>query len=171
MIRFHSAATSAAALALSAGIASAHVTLEQAKAPADSFYKAVLRVPHGCEGSATTKIRVQIPPGIRRAKPMPKPGWELATVIEKLPEPYDWYGTMITEDVREIEWSGGNLPDAFYDEFVFQVRLPDQAGSVISFPVIQVCEKGTHRWIEIPEPGRSVDDYEEPAAQLTLTPK
>jgi periplasmic copper chaperone A len=116
MIRLSLAATAAAALALLSGIASAHVTLEASMAPADSTYKAVLRVGHGCDGAATTKIRVQVPLGVRQAKPMPKPGWELTTVIEKLPEPYDWYGTTITEEVREIEWSGGKLPDAFYDD-------------------------------------------------------
>jgi uncharacterized protein YcnI len=171
MIRLPLAATAAAAIALLSGIASAHVTLEASTAPADSAYKAVLRVGHGCDGAATTKIRVQVPPGVRQAKPMPKPGWNLTTVIEKLAEPYDWYGTTITEEVREIEWSGGKLPDAFYDEFVFRVRLPDGAGAVISFPVVQECETGVHRWIEIPEAGKSADDYEEPAPQLTLTPK
>lgn len=171
MIRLSLAASSAAAIALLAGLASAHVTFEAAKAPAGSTYRAVLRVGHGCDGAATTKIRVQIPLGVRQTKPMPKAGWELTTVVEKLPEPYDWYGTKITEDVREIVWAGGKLPDAFYDEFIFRAKLPDEVGTIVSFPVIQECEKGVHRWIEIPEPGKSADDYAEPAPQLTLTPK
>ena len=172
MIRLSLAASSAAAIALLAGLASAHVTLEAAKAPADSVYKAVLRVGHGCDdGSATIKIRVQIPLGMRQAKPMPKPGWELTTVVEKLPEPYDSHGTKITEDVREIVWAGGKLPDAFYDEFIFRGKLPNEPGTVVSFPVIQECETGVHRWIEIPEPGKSADDYAEPAPQVTLAPK
>jgi uncharacterized protein YcnI len=171
MIRLSFAAATVAAFTVLAGIASGHVSLEAETAPAGSTYKAVLRVGHGCDGAATTKIRVQIPLGVRQAKPMPKPGWELTTAIETLAEPYDWYGTTITEEVREIAWSGGKLPDAFYDEFVFRARLPDEAGAVISFPVIQECETGMHRWIEIPEPGKSADDYEEPAPQVTLTPK
>jgi len=32
--------------------ASAHITLEQQQAPVASSYKAVMRVPHGCEGAA-----------------------------------------------------------------------------------------------------------------------
>jgi uncharacterized protein YcnI len=171
MNHVYRAAALAALLTALGGTAGAHVTLEASTAPANSTYKAVLRVGHGCDGAATTKIRVRVPLGVRQAKPMPKPGWELKTAIEKLPEPYDWYGTMITEEVREIEWSGGKLPDAFYDEFVFRARLPDEAGAVISFPVVQECETGVHRWIEIPEPGKTADDYEEPAPQLTLTPK
>jgi periplasmic copper chaperone A len=54
---------------------------------------------------------------------------------------------------------------------VFRARLPEgAAGSVVRFPVVQECEAGVHRWIEIPEPGRSADDYEEPAPGVTLTP-
>jgi uncharacterized protein YcnI len=165
------AALAAAALLAAPAAASAHVTLEKTKAPAASFYKAVLRVGHGCEGAATVAISVQIPDGVMQAKPMPKAGWEVKTVVQKLATPYDWYGTLITEDVREISWSGGNLPDAFYDEFVFRARLPDQAGAVIHFPVVQECTEGTHRWIEIPAPGKSADDYEEPAPAVTLGEK
>ena len=45
----------ALALALAATAAEAHVTLETGDAPVGSTYKAVLRVPHGCEGKATVK--------------------------------------------------------------------------------------------------------------------
>jgi uncharacterized protein YcnI len=167
---FVAAALAAAVLGATAPAALAHVTLESSEAPASSFYKAVLRVGHGCDGSPTVAIRVQIPDGFLQAKPMPKPDWKLETVVKKLDQPYDWYGTMITEDVREIVWSGGNLPDAFYDEFVFRAKLPDKVGETIYIPVIQECESGVHRWIEIPAAGKSADDYEEPAPGLTLTP-
>ena len=43
--------------------AAAHVTLENREAPVGAGYKAVLRVPHGCEGTATTALRVRIPEG------------------------------------------------------------------------------------------------------------
>ena len=42
----------------------AHITLEQREAPAGSTYKAVMRVGHGCEGSPTIAVRVQIPDGV-----------------------------------------------------------------------------------------------------------
>jgi len=101
---------------------------------------------------------------------MPKPGWELATTIEPYAEPVPYYDQTLTEGVREIAWTGGNLPDAWYDEFVFRVRLPDgEPGRTIYFPVVQECETGVHRWIEIPEPGRSADDYKEPAPGVTFT--
>ena len=41
--------------ALVSGPAFAHVTLETSQAIAGSTYKAVVRVPHGCDGAATTR--------------------------------------------------------------------------------------------------------------------
>jgi uncharacterized protein YcnI len=37
--------------------------------------------------------------------------------------------------------------------------------------VVQECEKGFHRWIEVPEDGKSRRDYNEPAPELKLLPK
>ena len=116
-------AVSCVTLAGLAGSAAAHVTLEQGEAAADSTYKAVLRVGHGCEGAATNVLRVQIPEGLIVAKPMPKPGWQVELKEGDYAKSYDYYGTPVTKGVKEIAWTGGNLPDNFYDEFVFRVRV------------------------------------------------
>ena len=100
--------------------AAAHVTLENREAPVGAGYKAVLRVPHGCEGTATTALRVRIPEGVIGVKPMPKPGWTLTTVTGKYAKTYELFHAKLSEGVTEIAWSGGKLPDAQYDEFVFQ---------------------------------------------------
>ena len=68
------------AVLLFATPAYAHVTLEGRQAAIGTWYKAVFAVPHGCAGSATTKIRVQIPDGVIDVKPMPKPGWNVEVV-------------------------------------------------------------------------------------------
>lgn len=153
--------------------AAAHITLETREAPVGASYKAVLRVPHGCEGAATTSLRVRVPDGFIRAKPMPKPGWTLNTVTGKYPKTYELFHAKISEGVTEISWSGNKLPDAQYDEFVFQGNLADdlEPGKVLYFPVVQECEKGVHRWIEIPADGKSAGDYPEPAPGLKLLPK
>jgi uncharacterized protein YcnI len=46
------AALGVAGALASATIAFAHITLETQQAPVGASYKAVLRVPHGCDGSA-----------------------------------------------------------------------------------------------------------------------
>ena len=156
-----------------AGSALAHATLETASAPANSTYKAVIRIGHGCEGKPTQAVRVRIPEGVIVAKPMPKAGWQLATVKGAYGKSYDYYGTPLAEGVTEIAWTGGDLPDDWYDEFVFRARLTDfPPGTVVYFPVVQECADGAaHRWIEIPEAGKSADDYEAPAPGVTITAK
>lgn len=164
--------SAALAAALFPLAASAHVTLETQSAAAGSTYKAVLRVGHGCDGSPTTAIRVRIPEGMIAVKPMPKPGWELATREAPYATPVKYFESTLTQGVTEIAWTGGSLPDAWYDEFVFRGRLPDQpAGGMVWFPVVQECASGANRWIEIPAAGRSADDYELPAAGLKLLAK
>jgi uncharacterized protein YcnI len=160
-----------AAALLSATAVHAHVTLENQQATAGSTYKAVLRIGHGCEGSPTIRIRVRMPEGVIAVKPQPKPGWDLTTTVGKLPQPYDaGHGRILTEGVTEVSWSGGKLPDDHYDEFAIRMQLPRQPGT-LWFPIVQDCEKGVHRWIEIPAAGKSMDDYKEPAARLTVTPR
>jgi periplasmic copper chaperone A len=162
----------ASLLTATSTVSFAHVTLETQQASPGSIYKAVLRVPHGCKGSATTRIRVQIPEGVIAVKPMPKPGWSLETTKGALGKTYDYYGTATSQGVKEISWSGGKLPDEFYDEFVFRAFLTkDLPGETLYFPVVQDCEAGVDRWIEIPAAGKSADDYETPAPGVKLVPK
>src|ERR1043165_3515302 len=111
------------AAATSASPAGAHITLENRQASPGSYYKAVFAVPHGCAGSPTVKIRVQIPEGVIAVKPMPKPGWTLETVKARYPTPYQLHGASITEGVRDVMWRGGKLADDNYDEFVLATFL------------------------------------------------
>ena len=162
----------AAALTVSmAGQAVAHITLAQTEAAAGSTYKGVLQVGHGCEGAPTTSVRIQIPDGVIAVKPMPKQGWELKTKIESYDNPVQHFDQTLTEGVREIAWTGGNLPDEWYDEFVFRATLPDaEPGSVIRFPVVQDCGQKVIRWIEVPAEGQDAHELPEPAPALTITP-
>src|SRR5687768_1749463 len=52
-----------------------HVTIDPKEAPPGSYAKLTFRVPHGCAGSATTKVRVLIPEGVTSVKPQVHPGW------------------------------------------------------------------------------------------------
>jgi len=148
----------------------AHVTLEAAKAPSGSTYKATFSMSHGCDGSPTVRLRIRIPDGVTSIKPQPKPGWELTTIKEKRDKPTAGdHGATITEAIREVAWSGGRLLDEHFDQFAMQMKLPDAPNTTIYFPVVQECEKGVNRWIEIPEPGKSAHDYKQPAPALRLT--
>lgn len=155
--------------------ASAHVTLESRQATIGAGYKAVFAVPHGCAGSATTKIRVQIPEGVIAVKPMPKAGWNVEVIKGKYAAEYDFHGTKFSEGVKEVVWSGGKLPDDYYDEFVVSTFLTStlKPDTMLYFPTVQECEQGISRWIEIPEGDHAAHAHESkwPAPGVKLMPK
>lgn len=134
----------------------AHVHLAPQEAPAGATLKVVLAVPHGCEGAATTGITVTIPEGFAMVKPMPKPGWTLAT---------DTGETGVTA----VTWQGGNLPDAHFDEFTLRGRVGDLApGTVLAFPVAQTCTEGATDWNETAAPGDDPHALAHPAPLLKV---
>ena len=157
-----------AALALLLSTAAqAHVTLETTSAASGSYYKAVLKVGHGCAGSPTTGISVELPAGTQLARPMPKAGWQVQ-VSKSAVKPFDNHGSVVKEDVSRISWTGGNLPGDFYDEFVFQTRIAAQPGKLY-FKVTQQCAQGSNNWVEIPADGQDAHSLKFPAAVLQVT--
>lgn len=164
-------ALAAAVSAVVSSPALAHVTLETSEAALGSTYKAVFRVPHGCEGAPTIAVRVQIPEGVISVKPMPKAGWTLEKVKGKYAKTYDYYGTPLSEGVKEIVWKGGSLADDEYDEFILRGSVAGdfKVGETLYFPVVQECPDGkAERWIEIPAAGQSSDDLELPAPGIKI---
>ena len=138
-----------------------HVSLAEKSAPAGSSYKAVFQVGHGCQGSATTGISVQIPAG-----------WTLTTQLAKLAKPYDNHGTPVTQDVALVSWAAASreaaLQDAHFDEFMLRGKLPEAAGP-LWFKVLQTCENGSNDWSEVPASGTSAKGLKSPAVLLDVT--
>lgn len=158
-------------LAISA--ASAHVTLEPRQASVAGYAKLVFAVPHGCDGSATTKVRVQIPEGVIAVKPMPKPGWSLDTIKGSYVADYELHGKKISAGVKEVVWSGGKLLDDNFDEFAVAAYLTAglKPNSTMYFPVVQECEHGVNHWSDIPQQGQRDHGHTKfPAPGLKLTP-
>lgn len=163
-----------AAAILVAGPAFSHITLEVPQATIAGSYKAVLRVPHGCKGSATTAIRVQIPEGMIGVKPQPKAGWTLHIVKGKYAKPHKLYSSTVDSGVQEISWTGGSLPDEDYDEFTFMSYLSGDlpAGGTLYLPVVQECGTDVTRWIDKPSGGKAAGHHEgTPAPTIKLLPK
>ncbi len=146
--------------------ASAHATLEQKEVKAGETVKITLRVPHGCEGEATHTVHIVLPEGFYAAKPMPKAGWELTTATGAYATPYNNHGREMTEGLREVTWSGGDLPDAWYDEFSVRGTFgPDVApGTLLYFPAVQTCANGTADWTDT----SGSHDVPNPAPKVTV---
>ena len=165
----HRLASLALLAELAAAPAAAHVTLDHAEAPAGSYVRLAIRVPHGCAGAATTGIRLAVPEGLTSVRPAPKPGWAL-TIVPGEPAPGRGEHGGPASTVKEIAWRGGPLPDDQFDEFLLMARTPDRPGEALWFPFVQECEGGAvTRWIERREAGQPIPRW--PAYRLRLTPK
>jgi uncharacterized protein YcnI len=87
MIRLSSYLLVVAALAVAP--AGAHITLQSREASIGTAYKAVFVVPHGCAGSPTIKLHVQIPDGVIALEAQPTAGWNVETTKGKYADAYD----------------------------------------------------------------------------------
>jgi periplasmic copper chaperone A len=144
----------AAALTFStAGAAQAHVSLTPQSTAAGAYQVLRFGVGHGCDGQATTALRIEIPDGVASARPQPKPGWTLQ--IER--------GE--AEHVRAITWRGALQADQF-DEFLIQVHLPAAAGP-LAFPAVQSCGTAEVRWTEPAADASGKSSRPAPAIMLT----
>lgn len=167
------AVCAAAMICAATAVAQAHVVLDIREAVAGSYFKSAFRVGHGCSGSGTVSITVTLPMGTMSVRPQFKPGWRIEIEREPLAEPMQGYhGKVITDRIARVTWTGGLLPDAYFDEFGLQMKLPASApGDVLHFPVLQKCEQGARDWAEIPPPGKTSRDMTSPAPALRLLPK
>jgi periplasmic copper chaperone A len=149
----------AAALALTATPAWAHVVAIPGEGPASGFHYFQLEVGHGCEDSPTTALSVRMPEGVGSVTPEEEPGWEVSTSGSE-------------DDVSGVTWTATGAPlDAHHLAlFGMSVQLPDgDVGETVYFPTVQRCEEGATRWIEIPAEGETADDLESPAPAIVLT--
>jgi uncharacterized protein YcnI len=124
------------------------------------------RVPHGCEGAATDAIEVQIPEGIIGVTPEAVPGWTVETESVET-EPYELYGSTLTERVSVVRWSGGTLPDHQFLDFGMSAIFPENP-TELTFPIVQHCGADELAWIELPEAGQDPEELEHPAPTLTV---
>ena len=127
-------------------------------------FKAVVVIPHGCDGSATTAVTIHMPTGIVAVKPQPKAAWRIRKTEQTYAQPYDYFGRALTSGVKSLTWHG-RLADDEYDEFVFQAyasAIPSGADKVF-FKLEQQCENGTLMWTDVS--GKKIKGHD--AAELT----
>ncbi|NHC45809.1 YcnI family protein [Motilibacter aurantiacus] len=134
------AATSLAAGALAlvnAAPASAHFSaqLYGASPVAGKSVTVWLRAGHGCSGAATTAVTVKIPANVPSARPQNKPGWALDIAKDA------------SGKVTMVTWSGGNVPDAAFEDFGLSVRLPEKVGETVAFDTVQRCGATEVAWV------------------------
>ncbi|WP_166869439.1 MULTISPECIES: YcnI family protein [unclassified Salinibacterium] len=116
--------------------ASAHVTASATSTAAGSHTVVTFSVPHGCEGSPTLVVDIDIPDTIASVTPTINPNW---TVTKN----------MVDDRVDSVTYTaiGAGLADGYRDAFELSLQLPDgEAGDAVEFPVTQTCAEGTETW-------------------------
>ncbi len=167
-------ATAGAAGLLTLGLAapaSAHVTVTPSDTAAGAFVVLTFSVPHGCDGSATTGITIQVPEEILSVTPTRNPYYDVKKTMLQLDEPVeDSHGNSVTERVGEVTYTAKEaLPDGERDTMELSLQLPDAAGETLAFPVLQECEQGETAWTEIAAEGQDAEELEHPAPTVTIT--
>lgn len=147
----------------------AHITAQPNEAVAGTYFETALKVPHGCDGSATVAIQVAIPADVLSVKPQMKPGWQVDMQTRTIDPPLKGeHGAVIDRAVSTVEWRGGPLPDSLYDSFGLVMKLPDSPGKTLWLPVVQTCENGRREWTEIPMEGQGWHALHSPAPFVRL---
>ncbi|WP_022904036.1 YcnI family protein [Curtobacterium sp. B8] len=157
----------------SAAAASAHVEATATSTAADSYTTATFSVPHGCDGSPTTKLTFHVPESIIEVTPTVNPNW----TITKTTEPYT--SASASADDESAEDAGQRVSAVTYtaktplpaderDTFSLSFSLPDgKAGDRVEFPVTQTCEKGSVEWDQQQQDGKAEPEHPAPSVVLT----
>lgn len=163
--------TAGIALAISAVPAGAHIGTSEDSVAAGASLALGLTVGHGCDGSPTTELAIQIPEGINNATPFAHPGWTPAMEIETLTTPVtSAHGEEVTERVAVITFTatpGNELTDGIRDTFHVNFTAPDTPGETLFFKTVQTCEAGSTAWIE--EYDGEGEEPESPAPSIAVT--
>nr|WP_240393961.1 YcnI family protein [Corynebacterium lactis] len=134
-----SMAASAAAMLAFPAVASAHVHAKPDSATIGGYADLAFGVPHGCDGSSTTKVEFTIPAEFEKVTPNVNPNW----TIEKATD-----GEGKDAAVKKVTYTAKTpLPSDQRDTLTLSVKVADsaKAGTVL-VPTVQTCEKGSVEW-------------------------
>lgn len=136
------------------GAAGAHVMFAPATFTPGEPYVGALRVTHGCDGAATTSLKIEIPASVTGVKPQAKPGWTITIDHVALDKSYvNGRGKTVTDRVSAITWSGGSVPDEEFDDFNLMLTAPEGAQPVL-FRAVQSCGATVVTWDDPPATGK-----------------
>jgi uncharacterized protein YcnI len=134
-----------------AGPAWAHIHTDPEEVKAATENTVGFIIEHGCDGSPTTKVELQLPTGV--------------TGISA--EDVDGFTAGV--DGQVVTFSGGNLPDDTEQAFPVTFTAPSDAGT-LDVPLIQTCEEGSTDWIEPEVEGQPEPEHPAPQVVVTANP-
>jgi uncharacterized protein YcnI len=148
-------------------LAQAHITVASGPGTANTTQEVSFGVAHGCSGTDTASVRLEIPAGVTSVRPMAsdfgKPTVE----------------TDATGAVTAVVWTKADADvlasDIAYYKLVVRMKVPDKAFTTIYFPAHQTCrgsDGGTTvvDWIGLPTTPATDAAAPEPAPALVIVP-
>ena len=151
--------TAGLALAIGAPLAaSAHVHVTPDAASAGGAQTLTFSFSHGCDGSPTTSLAVDIPEGVGNATPVVQGGW---TITRELGS--DGVPTRVVYTAETPVEDG--LKAAVAMDVLFTEGTAD---TTVAFPVTQTCAEGETAWTQIAEDGEDPHDLDAPAPVVTV---
>ncbi|KAI8878137.1 hypothetical protein K501DRAFT_259204 [Backusella circina FSU 941] len=154
---------SATAALMYTSVTDAHVHISPAYSEPGLAYSGGFSVPHGCNGSATTALTVNVDSSVTDFKPQEISNWTLSIN----------YQDTTNKTINNVTWSGGyleaNATLLFPVNFTTpKVDLTNKQNETIYFPTIQNCVVGTNEWTLTGTESASTDPKAEAAPALAI---
>lgn len=151
--------TAGLALAIGAPLAaSAHVHVTPETAAAGGTETLTFSFSHGCDGSPTTALAVDIPAGVGNATPVVQGGWTITRELGTAGVP-----------TRVVYTADTPVEDGFAAAVSMDVLFTEgTAGTTLAFPVTQTCAAGETAWTQIAEDGEDPHDLDAPAPLVAV---
>eukprot|EP00308_Calcidiscus_leptoporus_P024819 CAMPEP_0119397914 /NCGR_PEP_ID=MMETSP1334-20130426/140330_1 /TAXON_ID=127549 /ORGANISM="Calcidiscus leptoporus, Strain RCC1130" /LENGTH=338 /DNA_ID=CAMNT_0007421765 /DNA_START=45 /DNA_END=1061 /DNA_ORIENTATION=+ len=133
----------------------AHVSMDRnGVAASGGFFTTHMKIPHGkfngSDHMFTTKIELQVPPGVRSVKGEPIHGWSLTTEMRDLSshEQYSSHGKTVTKGPSKITWQALSIENGVHNEHLMLVGLQIRFGCNFDNPTY-ASTTGTR---DVPQP-------------------
>jgi len=152
-------ATAGLALAIGAPLAaSAHVHVTPEAASAGATETLTFSFAHGCDGSPTTALAVDIPEGVGNATPLVQGGWSITRELGSDGVP-----------TRVVYTADTPVEDGLKATVSMDVLFTEEtADTTLAFPVTQTCAEGETAWTQIAEEGEDPHDLDAPAPLVAV---
>ncbi|MDQ6854126.1 MAG: YcnI family protein [Actinomycetota bacterium] len=169
VLAFVGVVATVALVALMAGPAWAHVTVDPEEAPKGGFSTLTFNVPNEKDNASTVQLEIDVPTDhpIPFVSVQPKPGWTVNVEKTTLPKPVKAEGQDVTEAVSKITWSGGEIAPGQFDTFLVSAGPLPKDATQIAFKALQTYSDGdVVRWIESTPAGGAEPQHPAPALKL-----
>jgi uncharacterized protein YcnI len=158
-------------VALVAGPAAAHVTIDPGSARKGSITKFSFQVPNEKDNASTVALEVTFPADhpIASVSVLQKAGWTFAIEKQPLPKPIKSpFGGEVSEAVSKITWTGGQIPPGAFDLFTVNAAALPKNVNQLEFKASQTYSDGeVVQWIEPTVKGGAEPEHPAPVLKLT----